>query len=79
MFFNVYFIGTGSRARHNSPSQKSGTKTHPKNHPTDRDLMPAAGDAFSCPSKEVASGLERAYRGAGTSLLPANPCFEGRI
>jgi hypothetical protein len=63
------------------PSQKSGTKLHPKNHPTDRVLMPTAGDAFPIafpwPFKVVATGPEPAYRGGRT--ITANPCFEGRI
>jgi hypothetical protein len=79
MFYNVYFI----RPHIAPPSQNSGTKTVSKNHPTDRVLMPAAGDAFPIafpwPFKVVASGLERAYRGGRTIIPPANPCFEGRI
>ena len=77
MFFNVYFIAALDRAS----VIKVRHKTHLKKHPSDRDTMPAAGDAFPAafpwPFTVVASRSERAYRGAGTA--PTNPYFERRI
>ncbi|HEY4973953.1 MAG TPA: hypothetical protein VII41_10110, partial [Steroidobacteraceae bacterium] len=79
IFFDVYFIGL----RIAPPSQKSGTKTRSKKHPTDRDKMPAAGDAFPAafpwPFKVVARGGKRAYRGFQIIAFQANPFFESRI